>query len=226
MWTVSLLWNLKWLFILDLFLLADCGYFVTTSKLKMSYIQNVTEKNHLVFALKSDKFSKLHLYNDTSNVGMIAISTGFNPKQVSLGIDCMFNYHTHTSDLVTPTEYSWLWIRWTGTQLEFGTGTIPGVDLVYSISFSKVVKYIGFGKSSGNEECYWIIGQTNELINESTFTKSQDIIRVFTGIVSRLSSDSGIVTGHSGLQVFVNEVNENKNFIGYGSKMIMKSITG
>ncbi|ESO84636.1 hypothetical protein LOTGIDRAFT_168494 [Lottia gigantea] len=165
MWTVSLLWNLKWLFILDLVYFADCGYFVSTAFRKVSYIQNVTEKNHLVFAVKSDVFAELHLYNDTASVSEIVIGISNNPKRVALAIDCHYNYQTHTSDLITLTKYSWFWARWTGTQLEFGTGKIPGVDLVHSRSFSRVIKYIGFGKYTGNEECFWIIGQTNELIN-------------------------------------------------------------
>ncbi|ESO84697.1 hypothetical protein LOTGIDRAFT_168566 [Lottia gigantea] len=169
MWLISLFWVLRWIILVHLAHRADCGRFVTTAIKKVSYFQNVAKKNHLVIALKSETKPQLHLFNDTSKLGVIYIGVGNDSKELIIESDCLHNVHTHTSDLVTPTEYTWLWIRWTGTQIEYGTGKTPGVDLVYYTSFSQDIKYIGFAKYDGNFESHWIVGQTDELTNESVF---------------------------------------------------------
>ncbi|ESP02406.1 hypothetical protein LOTGIDRAFT_172064 [Lottia gigantea] len=169
----SLFWKLHWIYLLDLVHFAECGTFFTKALREVSYIQNVSEQNHLVFALKSDPQSVVYLYNDVFKTGAVAMGKGSNPKIIFFAIDCDYPEHLHTSDLATPTEYSWLWIKWTGTQLKFGTGKTPGVDLVYSTPFSHDVKYIGFAKYGRSTESHWIVGQTNEHMNESEFKKTE-----------------------------------------------------
>ncbi|ESO84701.1 hypothetical protein LOTGIDRAFT_168570 [Lottia gigantea] len=174
MWFISLFWMLRWIFFVHLAHRTECGRFVTTALRRASYFHNVAEQNHLIFALKSEDLPQLDLFNDTSKVGEIILGLGNNPKDVTIMLLCLYDFIEHTSDLVTPTEYTWLWIRWTGTQIEFGTGKTPGVDLVHYSLYSQDIKYIGFVKYEGHVESHWIVGQTDELANESVFKKRKN----------------------------------------------------